>query len=914
MPNREVFFVLLFSRGIAFCARRGCSMGQCCFSVFSNAKFTNDDDEDNTHFRQVSNQSRIEEQNLFFKKRSRSTERRKTRKHNQFVGTTKAHLMTESEPRAETVSNSSTKPSNSNGGHHGGGRSRNAHGRGRGPGRGGGRHGRGRGRSSRGGGGGRKGRGGGGRSSENNHEKKEHDNAKSEEKKNDIATSNNEQHPSVEKDGKNDGIEQRSGGRGGGGRGRGGRGRGRSSGRGRGRGRGGRKGGRGGRGHHNKNPRSSSPVPETESNNAEVAKILEDGNDLTDKTEYVESIVEDKGVDEEEKGTVDNTTMSPALETDTRKKELSLPPPPKNFDARGGVPMILSRHNYPPSGTSPSVDYDSEAQQLSERLAAAALEGSFGHEEEKKEVVPTDESSPAVMKSSERPPKKKKSKKKKDKAAASPPAPAEEEVPAVPVSTTAAIASLKGQEVSIDLETTVKMSRTDSSASIDKADLTSTKKTGTKKKGRSKKKALSKDDAVNQRAAKAFNKSVRACIERSDPDHLREILHDKRNHNFALDKTVLEQAMKAYVMAAMFDDALYCLRNCALPGTLATMQTERILTCMPQNMRNSSAYTAADMINQLCIATEFDNPLSRSYFGRIVRGISLEFLEEVMSARDRICSAPCERLVRAAVCVVNCRLKRGKKPTELVVSPGDQLGVFVPDSMENRGIQAGDAVSILPYAGPYPMSAESLDRNMIEATVTNTNPMVLRLQDKTNATIHAMLTEQIEGNVYRIDKLANRMGFNRQLSAAVAIASPLGDSKTRDFRRPSPQLINAITAMDENIELERVTSQHEGYFRGQLTSTAALCSQVVPWNYEDDSDDGGDQDSHRMTSQLALDKYGALEGLNASQRLAVEGAATNRLTLVQGPPGTGKFDVGAHNYVAMLVSDTYNSFTFALCR
>jgi len=176
---------------------------------------------------------------------------------------------------------------------------------------------------------------------------------------------------------------------------------------------------------------------------------------------------------------------------------------------------------------------------------------------------------------------------------------------------------------------------------------------------------------------------------------------------------------------------------------------------------------------------------------------------------------------------------------------------------------------------------------MIEATVTNTSPMVLRLQDKTNTSLHAMLTEAVEGNVYRIDKLANRMGFNRQLAAAVAIASPLGETKTRDIRRPCSQLIKAITAMDENID--RVMNQSSsGYFRGDLTSTAALCAQVVSWNFEDDSEDPSDQDSTRMSSRLALDKYGALEGLNASQRLAVEGAVTNRLTLVQGPPGTGK--------------------------
>ena len=286
---------------------------------------------------------------------------------------------------------------------------------------------------------------------------------------------------------------------------------------------------------------------------------------------------------------------------------------------------------------------------------------------------------------------------------------------------------------------------------------------------------------------------------------------------------------------------------------------------------------------------------------RIVRGIALEFLEEATTARDRICSTPCERLVRSAVCVVDATISRGKKPTDLIVKPGHQLGVFIPDTMENRGIQAGDAVGILPYASPYPISAESLDRELIEATVTGMNPMVLRLQDRNNAAIIETLTEDIEGNVYRIDRLANRMGFNRQLSAAVALASPLekkisGVSSQFDFKRPSPELIKAITAMDENIDRGLingdVNAKHGGSGRFGQTSTATLCAQAVPFYTSDESgyNEHGeqnyyDQDSIRDQARLALNKYGSFEGLNASQRLAVEGAATNRLTLVQGPPG-----------------------------
>ena len=229
-----------------------------------------------------------------------------------------------------------------------------------------------------------------------------------------------------------------------------------------------------------------------------------------------------------------------------------------------------------------------------------------------------------------------------------------------PTSASDAITKLKATEVSIGESTKVQVKRSESAMSL--SSLTAKKNDGgdapvinllggagskitgkeekkTKgKKSKGKNKALGSDEAANLKAARHFNRSVRACVERSDPHGMREILRDKRNHNFALDAHVLETVMKAYCHAAMFEDALYCLRNCSLPGTLNCVQTERILLCLPQNLRNSSTIAAADMINALCIATQFDQPTSRTYFMRIVRGIALEFLEEATSARDRICS------------------------------------------------------------------------------------------------------------------------------------------------------------------------------------------------------------------------------------------------------------------------------------
>lgn len=297
-----------------------------------------------------------------------------------------------------------------------------------------------------------------------------------------------------------------------------------------------------------------------------------------------------------------------------------------------------------------------------------------------------------------------------------------------PITTSDAIKKLKQQEVSIGSDTKVQMKRSESALSLSTKNsnddgsapvinllggakkITGTEKVNSRrgKKSKGKNKALGNDESANLRAARNFNRSVRSCVERSDPDGMADLLRDKRNHHFALDSHVLETVMKAYVMAAMFEDALYCLRNCTLPGSLSTVQTEKILECLPQNLRNSSAYHAADMINALCIATEFDQPTTRTYFMRIVRGIALEFLEEATSARDRICSAPCERLVRSASCVVDARLRRGKKATGELFSDTKHIKSSV-HARTHLPQPPGSSPRSSPFASLFPTTTVRLD-------------------------------------------------------------------------------------------------------------------------------------------------------------------------------------------------------------
>ena len=93
------------------------------------------------------------------------------------------------------------------------------------------------------------------------------------------------------------------------------------------------------------------------------------------------------------------------------------------------------------------------------------------------------------------------------------------------------------------------------------------------------------------------------------------------------------------------------------------------------NLRNSSIYVAAGMINALHIATYFDKPTHQACLVIIVRGIALEFLEEAISLGDWICLPLCESLVKSSICILlNAQLKRGRKATEILVFPQNKIG------------------------------------------------------------------------------------------------------------------------------------------------------------------------------------------------------------------------------------------------
>lgn len=117
---------------------------------------------------------------------------------------------------------------------------------------------------------------------------------------------------------------------------------------------------------------------------------------------------------------------------------------------------------------------------------------------------------------------------------------------------------------------------------------------------------------------------------------------------------IIDQVLQQWMTQAKF---VLCskllLENQKLDGhRLSIWQSEGLLICLPQNIRGGSPYELLELIDNLASCTQFgfdnkkqDNRESsmikgedvRNYWCRIVRGICLEFIEEALSCRDRLC-------------------------------------------------------------------------------------------------------------------------------------------------------------------------------------------------------------------------------------------------------------------------------------
>ena len=179
-----------------------------------------------------------------------------------------------------------------------------------------------------------------------------------------------------------------------------------------------------------------------------------------------------------------------------------------------------------------------------------------------------------------------------------------------------------------------------------------------------------------------------------------------------------------------------------------------------------------------------------------------------------------------------------------------------------RGWVPGDAVGVLPctttsYENISKVTPSILNEFLIEGSILSYTSNSMTKTSKITLRLNTPLPKEYISNVsYRIDKLANRMSYNRLLYSICALCC--------STRNNNPTLLHILTSKPRVPEL------------------LGLCTDIIGLDLKDPEDiyaDAGGSVAHGAGR------------LNVSQQQAVITALRQRLTLIQGPPGTGKTQV-----------------------
>jgi len=173
-----------------------------------------------------------------------------------------------------------------------------------------------------------------------------------------------------------------------------------------------------------------------------------------------------------------------------------------------------------------------------------------------------------------------------------------------------------------------------------------------------------------------------------------------------------------------------------------------------------------------------------------MRWAILELLEEAEAALASIASAPPASRVRAGKCVYMCSLSNGQKAGEVVVSGGEDGS----GSDARRTMQPGDIVVVsrvetsnsssssgIGSGSSSSSSSSSAPCIRVEAEVKVASPLVLEpVGDKSRGA--QLLTSSSSGPakpLWRVDKLANAVQFERALTAVRIVASAAAAGASR---------------------------------------------------------------------------------------------------------------------------------------
>lgn len=230
------------------------------------------------------------------------------------------------------------------------------------------------------------------------------------------------------------------------------------------------------------------------------------------------------------------------------------------------------------------------------------------------------------------------------------------------------------------------------------------------------------------------------------------------------------------------------------------------------------------------------------YFRRAVRPVVLEFLEEASAAVQALRLGDSSGL-RRGECVLGVLPRPGLRRGELACDRGATLAPANSPSRPGadvRGMMPGDSVALTPMEGLG-------DCGICECSVAVGRPLVIRASDQQHPVFQRAVKS---GGLFRVDKLANRTGYGRMVSAVHCLAEP--DRKAWDEKPKVPRRLP----------------------KGHRPAQAVRDTLVAP--------------TPGATLASGSAEVEVPEGFNESQAQAVASSSTRSVSLIQGPPGTGK--------------------------